>query len=80
MDWASDRALAELGRNEVFVVRGDVNAPTVLAQATLTNTLGQVVASSYINVEFPYAFSGFARPYPSAEEAIGHLKDRKSVV
>lgn len=74
MDWASDRALAELGRNEVFVVRGDVSAPTVLAQATLTNTLGQVVASSYINVEFPYEFSGFARPYPSAEEAIGHLK------
>ncbi len=74
IDWASDRALAELGRNEVFAVRGDVAVPTVLAQATLTNTRGQVVASSYINVEFPFGFDGFARPFPSARAAIDRLK------
>ncbi len=37
LDWAADRALASLGRNEVFAVRGDVDAPTVLLLGTLTN-------------------------------------------
>lgn len=74
IDWASDRALAELGRNEVFAVRGHVSAPTVLTQATLTNSRGQVVACSYINVEFPFGLNGFAHPHPSAQEAIDHLK------
>ena len=30
LDWAADRALATLGRNQVFVVRGAVDVPTVL--------------------------------------------------
>lgn len=53
LEWASDRALSNLGRNQVFAVRGDVDAPTVLLFATLTNRRGQVVASSYITAEVP---------------------------
>ena len=36
VDWASDRALAALGRNQVFVIQGDVDSPTVLLMGTLT--------------------------------------------
>lgn len=53
LEWASDRALARLGRNEVFAVRGPVEGPTVLLQGTLTNRRGQVVAASWLTVEFP---------------------------
>lgn len=53
LEWASDRALANLGRNQVFAVRGDVDVPTVLLFATLTNRRGQVVASSYITAQVP---------------------------
>ncbi|MFJ4108644.1 helicase-related protein [Oerskovia enterophila] len=53
VDWAADRALAKLGRDEVFAVRGDVEELTVLLQATLTNKRGQVVATSYLHVVFP---------------------------
>ena len=40
-------------RNEVFAVRGDVDDPTVLLLGTLTNRRGQVVAASWLTVEFP---------------------------
>ena len=53
IDWAADRAMASLGRNQVFAVRGDVDHPTVLLLGTLTNRRGQVVASSYLTAEFP---------------------------
>src|SRR5699024_4745282 len=53
LEWASDRALASLGRNEVFAVRGDVEAATVLLLGTLTNRRGQVVAASWLTVQFP---------------------------
>jgi hypothetical protein len=53
LDWAADRALANLGRNEVFAVRGTVDAPTALLLGTLTNRRGQVVAASWLTVEFP---------------------------
>jgi len=52
-DWAADRALASLARNQVFSVRGDVEHPTVLLLGTLTNRRGQVVASAYLSAEFP---------------------------
>lgn len=52
-DWAADRALASLARNQVFAVRGDVEHPTVLLLGTLTNRRGQVVASAYLSAEFP---------------------------
>jgi len=53
LEWASDRALGRLGRNEVFAIRGDVSAPTVLLVGTLTNRRGQTVAASYLTVEVP---------------------------
>ena len=53
IDWAADRAMASLGRNQVFAVRGDVDHPTILLLGTLTNRRGQVVASSYLTAEFP---------------------------
>ncbi|WP_341953389.1 helicase-related protein [Salinibacterium sp. TMP30] len=53
LEWASDRALSKLGRNQVFAVRGDVEYPTVLLLASLTNRRGQVVASSHVTVQFP---------------------------
>ncbi|SKF62034.1 helicase [Mycobacteroides abscessus subsp. abscessus] len=52
-DWAADRALASLARNQVFAVRGEVDHPTVLLLGTLTNRRGQVVASAYLTAEFP---------------------------
>ena len=53
IDWAADRAMASLGRNQVFAVRGDVEHPTIALLGTLTNRRGQVVASSYLTAEFP---------------------------
>lgn len=53
LDWAADRALASLGRNEVFAVRGTVDAPTVLLLGTLTNRRGQVVSAAWLTAEFP---------------------------
>lgn len=53
IDWAADRALASLGRNQVFAVRGAADYPTVLLLGTLTSRRGQVVASAYLAAEFP---------------------------
>lgn len=53
VDWAADRALAALGRSQIYAVRGDVPLPTVLVQVTQTNTRGQVVAAGYFTVGFP---------------------------
>ncbi|WP_166869343.1 helicase-related protein [Salinibacterium sp. ZJ70] len=48
LDWAADRALAKLARNEVFVLRTSVDTPTVVLVGTLTNRRGQVVGASYM--------------------------------
>ena len=48
LEWASDRALGRLGRNEMFAVVGDVSLITVVLVGTLTNKRGQVVASSFL--------------------------------
>jgi superfamily II DNA or RNA helicase len=53
IDWAADRAMASLGRNQVFAARGAVDHPTVLLLGTLTNRRGHVVASTYLTAEFP---------------------------
>lgn len=73
LDWAADQALSTLGRNEVFAVRGYVDAPTVLLLGTLTNRRGQVVAASWLTVEFPMAGdTSFhtVTPHASAAEAL----------
>lgn len=73
LDWASDRTLAKLGRNEVFVVRGAVDFPTVLLVGTLSNRRGQVVASSFMTAEFPGQGSPFVTAHQNAREAIAEL-------
>lgn len=75
IDWAADRSLAELGRDQIFAVRGDVAFPTVLVQVTHTNIRGQVVAASYYTVAFPDPTepSGLAMPHASATEAVAAL-------
>ena len=78
IDWAADRAMASLGRNQVFAMRGAVDHPTVLLLGTLTNRRGHVVASSYLTAEFPNPTNpGFCMitPHESAAEmvaAVGH--------
>jgi superfamily II DNA or RNA helicase len=73
LDWAADQALAHLGRNEVFAVRGVVDSPTVLLLGTLTNRRGQVVSAAWLTVEFPTPddpeFSTVT-PHGSAAEAL----------
>jgi len=76
VDWAADRALAALGRDQVFAVRGGVDQVTVLLQGTLTNKRGQVVATSYIHVLFPDESNpqfALAQVFPTASEAIAAL-------
>lgn len=53
LDWASDRALTALGRNQVFAIRGDVGAPTVLLMGTLSNKRGQLISRVFSTAEFP---------------------------
>jgi len=53
LDWASDRALSALGRNQIFVIRGDVGAPTVLLMGTLMNRRGQLISRVFSTAEFP---------------------------
>ncbi|BDT91498.1 helicase [Nocardia sputorum] len=53
LDWASDRALSALGRNQVFAIRGVLPAPTVLLMGTLMNRRGQLVSRVFATVVFP---------------------------
>ncbi|MEW1583943.1 helicase-related protein [Micromonospora vinacea] len=76
LDWATDRALAALGRNEVFAVRGAVDAPTVLLLGTLTNRRGQVVSAAWLTAQFPTPDDpSFAliTPHDAAREALHAL-------
>ena len=76
VEWASDRALASLGRNQVFAVRGDVEEVTVVLQGTLTNARGQVVASSFLLATYPNpANTGFVlvEPFASAGAALARV-------
>lgn len=77
LDWAADRALATLGRNQVFAVRGAVQSPTVLLLlGTLTNRRGQVVATGWLSVEFPDPGTpsfGLVTTHPSAADALRDL-------
>ncbi|SOC50281.1 SNF2 family N-terminal domain-containing protein [Blastococcus aggregatus] len=73
VEWASDRALASLGRNQVFAVRGDVEELTVVLHGSLTNVRGQVVAASFLLATFPNpANPSFApvTPFASAAAAL----------
>ncbi len=78
LEWAGDRALAKLARNEVFLIPGDVMAPTALLVGTLTNRRGQVVGSSYLTVSWLSALGGAENvtsvtPFASPHEALDAL-------
>ncbi|WP_377453810.1 helicase-related protein [Rhodococcoides fascians] len=76
LDWAADRSLADLGRRQIFAVRGSVADTTVLVQVTQTNSRGQVVAASYYTVAFPDLSSpsfNFALPHNGSSDAIAVL-------
>jgi hypothetical protein len=71
LDWAVDRALTRLGRNQVPAATAAVEAPTVIALGTLANQRGQVVLSSTVAMTF------FAPPVaPFIEQDVPELLDR----
>ena len=49
-DWAADRALASLSAGQITAIAGEVDMPTVLLMATLTNKRGQVVSRAFVTV------------------------------
>ena len=53
LDWAVDRALTRLGRNEVPVMIAEVDMPVALMLGTLTNGRGQVVLRALAGMRFP---------------------------
>ena len=71
LDWAVDRALTRLGRNQVPVATAAVDAPTVIALGTLANQRGQIVLSSTVAMTF------FAPPAaPFMEQDVPELLER----
>jgi ERCC4-related helicase len=71
LDWAADRALASLGRNEVFAVAAppghDDDGVALLLQGTLTNARGQVVAAACVVARYrDPADPAFVVPEPFA--------------
>ena len=82
LDWAADRALASLGRNEVFAVRGDVDAPTVLLLGTLTNRRGQVVAAVLADRRVPRSrttrLSAWSTPHALGRRRAGRARLARS--
>jgi len=65
LDWAADRALASLARNQIFAIRGSVTAPTFLLLGTLTNRRGQVISRVFLSEEFAF--------YPAPTPAFGNV-------
>src|SRR5699024_5119468 len=54
LDWVADRALSRIPeRGGIYIVRADVEAPTVVVHAGLTNRRGQMVSSIFRTVTFP---------------------------
>nr|WP_236082286.1 helicase-related protein [Acidipropionibacterium jensenii] len=67
LDWAADRCLSALSRNEIFAVRGSVDHPTVLLVGTITNKRGQVISAVWMSVTFdPEEFQPVVSPAPSS--------------
>lgn len=42
-----------MGRNQIFVIRGNVDSPTVLLMGTLMNRRGQLISRVFSTAEFP---------------------------
>ncbi|MDO5727871.1 MAG: helicase-related protein, partial [Bowdeniella nasicola] len=62
LDWAADRALAEMSHNEVLAVRGNVDAPTFLLLGTISNQRGQLLNRTFFSTEggFPSAIENIS--------------------
>ena len=76
VEWAADRALAELGRSQMYAVRGRLDEVAVLLLGTLTNARGQLVATTHILSIFPEASNPdfcLSRPAASGSEALAAL-------
>ncbi|WP_425307426.1 helicase-related protein [Ammonicoccus fulvus] len=71
LEWAADRSLASLGRNEIFAVCGQVDYPTFVVLGTLTNLRGQVVAASWIAIECSGS-NAYPTTYASPSELLDH--------
>ncbi|WP_300344120.1 helicase-related protein [Nesterenkonia sp.] len=54
-DWAADRALAELSRNEVLALRARVEMPTFLMLGTVSNRRGHLLSRVWMAVNAYYA-------------------------
>lgn len=67
LEWASDRALASMASNEIPVVRGKVDDPTVLLMGTLMNRRGQVVSRAF------FATQGGEACLPEQVESLADL-------
>ncbi|MBT0566078.1 DEAD/DEAH box helicase [Williamsia sp. CHRR-6] len=76
VEWAADRALAKLGRNQVFAVHGPVDEVAVLLHGTLSNRRGQVVASSFLLTRFVGGAPdrlAISEPHPTLRRALEAL-------
>lgn len=51
LDWAADRALANLGRNQIFAIRGDVDRTNILLMGTISNKRGQTISRVFYRAE-----------------------------
>ncbi|WP_243729212.1 DEAD/DEAH box helicase [Nesterenkonia sphaerica] len=48
LDWAADRALADMSRNQVLALRARVAAPTFLMMGTVTNRRGHLLSRAFM--------------------------------
>lgn len=51
IDWAADRALAEMSRNEVLALSADVTQPTFLMLGTVSNRRGHLLSRVFMAVD-----------------------------
>lgn len=51
LDWAADRALAEMSRNEVLALTADVPQPTFLMLGTVSNRRGHLLSRVFMAVD-----------------------------
>lgn len=63
LDWASDRALASMSRNEVPAVRGDVPDISYLMLGPITNKRGQILNRTFMAVT-----GGLVQPIQDLDE------------
>ncbi|MFC6352784.1 helicase-related protein [Rothia nasimurium] len=52
LDWASDRVLSTVARQQILAVRADVDAPTMLLLGTYMNKNGQIMQRSFYEATF----------------------------